>query len=126
MAGAEVSFVNSTKHAYYFDIVKSLHGSGLVEMLSGVAAAACGDAMPDSIAGICKGVGLFVDQLVALFEDLPTLGMADNNVVTADIFQEGRGDFTGESTLRLRIAVLCCQLDIAAGNGTRKNSGKER
>jgi NADH-quinone oxidoreductase subunit G len=56
LAGAEVSFVNSIKHEYFFDVTKSLHGDGLAESLSGVAVAACGDVLPDSIAGVCKGV----------------------------------------------------------------------
>ena len=51
-----MSFVNSTKHGYYFDILKSLHGKGLVELLRGVAVAACGNALPASVADICKGV----------------------------------------------------------------------
>jgi NADH-quinone oxidoreductase subunit G len=56
LAGADVSFVNSTKHSYYFDILKSLHGKGLVELLRGVAVAACGKVLPASVADICKGV----------------------------------------------------------------------
>ena len=56
LAGAEVSFVNSTKHTYHFNVLKSLHGKGLVELLRGVAVAACGSDLPDSIVAICKGV----------------------------------------------------------------------
>jgi NADH-quinone oxidoreductase subunit G len=56
LTGAEVSFVNSTKHSYHFDIHKSLHGKGLVELLRGVAVVACANALPDSVADICKGV----------------------------------------------------------------------
>jgi NADH-quinone oxidoreductase subunit G len=56
LAGADVSFVNSTKHPYFFDVAKSLHGSGLVESLSGVAVAVCGDLLPDSVAALCEGV----------------------------------------------------------------------
>jgi NADH-quinone oxidoreductase subunit G len=58
LAGAEVSFVNSTKFPYHFDVTKSLHGKGLVALLRGVAMAACGNALPDSIADICKGVAV--------------------------------------------------------------------
>jgi NADH-quinone oxidoreductase subunit G len=56
LAGAEVSFVNSTKHTYHFNVLKSLHGKGLVELLRGVAVAACSSDRPDSIVAICKGV----------------------------------------------------------------------
>jgi NADH-quinone oxidoreductase subunit G len=56
LAGAEVSFVNSTKHSYYFDVQKSLHGKGLVELLRGVAVAACGEALPGFLADVCRGV----------------------------------------------------------------------
>ena len=40
LAGAEVSFVNSTQHQYFFKVANTLSGAGLVEMLAGVAAAA--------------------------------------------------------------------------------------
>jgi hypothetical protein len=42
--------------------------------------------------------------------------MADNDILTADIHKQGRGDFSGEGALRLRITVLRCQLDVATGD----------
>ena len=56
LAGAEVSFVNSVEHEYFFDVANSLSGGGLVEMLAGVAVAACGASLPASVAALCEGV----------------------------------------------------------------------
>jgi NADH-quinone oxidoreductase subunit G len=56
LAGAQVSFVNGEEHEYLFDVATSLHGSGLVEMLAGVAVAAAGKSLPESVADICSGV----------------------------------------------------------------------
>ena len=55
LAGAAVSFVSSEEHEYFFDVANSLSGAGLVEMLSGVAAAACKKA-PDAIRELVAGV----------------------------------------------------------------------
>jgi len=56
LAGAEVSFVNSHEHDYFFKVANSLSGQGLVEMLAGVAVAACGNSLPASVAALCEGV----------------------------------------------------------------------
>jgi NADH-quinone oxidoreductase subunit G len=56
LAGAAVSFVNSREHDYFFRVANSLAGDGLVEMLAGVAVAACGSALPDNVAALCEGV----------------------------------------------------------------------
>ena len=56
LAGASVSFVNSREHDYFFRVANSLAGDGLVEMLAGVAVAACGSALPDNVAALCEGV----------------------------------------------------------------------
>jgi NADH-quinone oxidoreductase subunit G len=56
LAGAEVSFVNSREHHYFFSVANSLAGDGLVEMLAGVAVAACGSALPSNVAALCDGV----------------------------------------------------------------------
>ena len=55
VAGAEVSFVNSTECEYFFDVANSISGAGLVEMLAGVAAAACKSA-PAAIKELVSGV----------------------------------------------------------------------
>ena len=57
LAGASVSFASGSEHEYFFDVAQSLSGSGLAEMLAGVAIAAAGNkALPASIADICSGV----------------------------------------------------------------------
>jgi NADH-quinone oxidoreductase subunit G len=56
LAGAEVSFVNSVEHEYFFEVANSLTGSGLVETLAGVAVAACGKSLPASVEALCEGI----------------------------------------------------------------------
>ena len=57
LSGAAVSFANSSKHEYFFDVVAQLAGTGLVALLSGVAvAAADGKNLPPYLANLCKGV----------------------------------------------------------------------
>ena len=56
LAGAEVSLVNSREHEYFFRAANTLSGDGLVAMLAGVAAAACGQSIPTNIAPLCEGV----------------------------------------------------------------------
>ncbi|MBT8078461.1 MAG: NADH-quinone oxidoreductase subunit NuoG [Gammaproteobacteria bacterium] len=53
--GSAVSMVNSNEYEYHFDVADYEHGAGLVEMLAGIAVAAC-DTLPDSIAAVCDGV----------------------------------------------------------------------
>jgi len=63
LAGANISFANSQSHEYFFDILEQLSGSGLVELLSGVAvAAADGQALPSHVAGLCKGISASKQQ----------------------------------------------------------------
>jgi NADH-quinone oxidoreductase subunit G len=71
LAGAEVSFINSREHEYFFDVATSLCGDGLVAMLAGVAVAACGKSLPDNVAALCKGVKTDADhkQIAASLKD---------------------------------------------------------
>jgi NADH-quinone oxidoreductase subunit G len=55
MAGATVSMANGVENEYFFDVANSLSGAGLVEMLAGVAVAAC-PSLPPTIAAVCEGV----------------------------------------------------------------------
>ncbi len=57
VAGAAVSFANSTEQEYFFDVANSLSGAGLVEMLAGVAVAAgaSGGAIADLTGGVSAG-----------------------------------------------------------------------
>ena len=52
--GAEISFANSKKHNYFFDIANYISGSGLVDLLSGIAVAAKVKSKEVDI--LCKGV----------------------------------------------------------------------
>jgi NADH-quinone oxidoreductase subunit G len=57
LAGSKISFASSVEHEYFFDVADYLSGAGLVEMLSGVAVAAAGDAnLPAAVTSICKNV----------------------------------------------------------------------
>jgi len=57
LAGANVSFVNRAEYEYLFDVANYESGSGLVEMLAGVAVAAAGrKSLPDSVSDICEDV----------------------------------------------------------------------
>ena len=63
LAGAAISFVNSTEYEYFFDIASYLSGVGLVDSLIGIAVAAAGDkALPATVAGICAGVTASPEQ----------------------------------------------------------------
>jgi len=77
LAGASVSFASSDAHEYFFDIANYLSGAGLVELLAGVAVAACGNKLPTSVADLCKGVKASDDQrrIAAVLKD------ADNALV---------------------------------------------
>ncbi len=56
LAGGKVSFVNTKAYEMYFDVHESLHGKGLVELLAGVAAAACGSKAPKALGDMLSGV----------------------------------------------------------------------
>jgi len=54
--GARVSFASAEPHEYLFDVANELSGAGLVELLSGVAVAACGAKLPGTLKALCDGV----------------------------------------------------------------------
>ncbi|CGW84281.1 Uncharacterised protein [Salmonella enterica subsp. enterica serovar Typhi] len=58
----------------------------------------------------------FGDQLVRFFVISTTLGVADNNVLRADILQHFSRSFTGECARQIQINVLRAQHDVAAGS----------
>ncbi|HEX5789174.1 MAG TPA: NADH-quinone oxidoreductase subunit NuoG [Woeseiaceae bacterium] len=62
LAGAKVSFATPEPYEYYFRAAATLQGAGLVELLAGVAVAACGDRLPESVAGLCDGVTASAEQ----------------------------------------------------------------
>jgi NADH-quinone oxidoreductase subunit G len=57
LAGADISFANSSEYEVFFDVATSLSGCGIAELLAGVAvAAAKRKKLPTSVANLCKGV----------------------------------------------------------------------
>ncbi len=57
LKGAEISVVASHPEDYFFDVANELAGTGLVELLAGIAvAAADGKALPGSVSKLCEGV----------------------------------------------------------------------
>ena len=67
----------------------------------------------------------FIDELVALTENLASFRMAKNHIVTTSIFKHYRRYFAGEGPGLCRVAVLCGKADRTLfdriGNG-RKDS----
>ncbi|MCH8866623.1 MAG: NADH-quinone oxidoreductase subunit G [Proteobacteria bacterium] len=63
LAGAQVSFISSVKHDYYFHVANYLCDAGLVELLSGVAVAAAGRKnLPGSVSDLCNEVKANAEQ----------------------------------------------------------------
>ena len=56
LRGAKISFANSSRYEYFFDVDAYLDGSGLVELLAGVAVATGGKKLPATISELCNGV----------------------------------------------------------------------
>jgi len=58
--GAQVSFANANEYEYFFDVANYVSGTGLVELLAGVAVAAGADA--GAVSELCSGVTPDDDQ----------------------------------------------------------------
>ena len=56
LRGAKISFANSSRYEYFFDVNSYVDGSGLVELLAGIAVATGGKKLPATISALCKGV----------------------------------------------------------------------
>ena len=56
LRGAKISFANSSRYEYFFDVDSYLDGSGLLALLAGVAVATGGKKLPATISELCKGV----------------------------------------------------------------------
>jgi NADH-quinone oxidoreductase subunit G len=56
LRGAKVSFANSSRYEYFFDVDAYVDGSGLVGLLAGIAVAIGDKKLPASIAALCEGV----------------------------------------------------------------------
>ena len=57
---------------------------------------------------------LLVNGLVGLSKLLSSLGMTDDNVLNACIYQHSGRNLAGESTLLLEVHVLSTDVDVAA------------
>ena len=63
LLGSKISFASSARHEYFFDVDAYIHGTGLVELLAGVAVAAAGrKTLPSTVADLCKNVEANDDQ----------------------------------------------------------------
>jgi NADH-quinone oxidoreductase subunit G len=56
LRGAKISFANSSRYEYFFKVDSYLDGSGLLELLAGVAVAASTKKLPATISALCKGI----------------------------------------------------------------------
>ena len=105
LAGAEISFANSKTHEYFFDVRTQLSGSGLVELLSGVAVAAAGaTALPSSVASLCKDVKAS-DEQIAIAASLKS---ADESLVLLG------GIATSHLANKAVTALTACIADLTA------------
>ena len=103
LAGASVSFASSREREVFFDVATSLSGSGLVEMLAGVAvAAAGGKALPASVADICKKVKAG-DGHAAIAKSLAD---ADDALILLGNIAGRHGAYTAVRALAAAIAEL--------------------
>ncbi len=100
LAGASVSFANTVENEYFFDIANSLHGAGLVELLSGVAVAAADGKLPARVASICEGVTPSDEQKSIA----GALAEADNALLLLGVGASRHGSF---SVLRALAAAIC-------------------
>jgi len=60
LKGANVSFANAKEYEYFFDVANYASGSGLVELLAGIAVAA--GVTSDAVAELCSGVTASEEQ----------------------------------------------------------------
>ena len=61
-------------------------------------------------------MGLGVDLLVGLVQDVPALAVAEDHVAAAQIAEHRRADFAGKRAIGLVVDVLGSQGDLRAGN----------
>jgi NADH-quinone oxidoreductase subunit G len=103
LAGASVSFANSREREVFFDVATSLSGTGLVEMLAGVAvAAAGGKALPASVAELCKKVKAGDDHAAIA----KSLADADDALILLGNIAGRHGAYSAVRALAAAIAEL--------------------
>jgi len=87
IAGAKVSFANSSEYEYFFGFADYVSGGSLVDMLAGIAvAAAKGGSVPDIIADLCDGVEASAadKRIVASLKDADDAIVLLGNVAARD------------------------------------------
>ncbi len=103
VAGASVSFANSRENEYFFDVANSLSGSGLVDLLAGVAVAASGEAaLPPPIRDLCSGVKADASQKAVA----KSLADADDALILLGTIAAGHGAYSAVRALAAAIASL--------------------
>ena len=98
VAGATVSMASSQAHDYFFDVANSLSGSGLVELLAGVAVAA--GANGDAISELCAGVSPSNEQKAAA----ASLKDADDSLILLGNVAGRHGAYSAVRALAAAIA----------------------
>ena len=103
LAGASVSFANSNEHEYFFNVANSLSGTGLVELLAGVAVAASDKkALPASIKDLCSGVKADAPQKAVA----KSLAGADNALILLGNIAGSHGAYSAVRALAAAIASM--------------------
>ena len=77
-------------------------------------------------AGVDDGVEFFVAQGVGFADDMAAFGVADEDVLDAQVEEHGGGNFAGEGAVFFKIGVLGAQADGGAfggGDGVKVDKG---
>ena len=104
LRGAKISFANSSRYEYFFNVDSYLDGSGLVELLAGVAVATGAKKLPATISELCKGVNPSDEQKNAA----AALAEADESIVLLGNIAARHGAFAA-------IRDLCAYISTQTG-----------
>ena len=103
LAGASVSFANSSEYEYFFDVANSLSGAGLVDLLAGVAVAASGKKdLPAPVKDLCDGVKADASQSAVA----KSLADADDALILLGNIAGRHGAYSAVRALAAAIASL--------------------
>lgn len=101
LRGAKISFADSSRYEYFFDVDSYVDGAGLVELLAGIAVATGGNKLPASIAELCKGVKPGDEQKKAA----AALADADNALVILGNIATQHGAYSALRDLAIYVAA---------------------
>jgi NADH-quinone oxidoreductase subunit G len=101
LRGAKISFASSSRHEYFFDVDSYVDGSGLVELLAGIAVATAGKKLPATISGLCKGVNPSDEQKRVA----AALAEADDSIVVLGNIAARHGAFAALRDLSAYIST---------------------